>query len=114
MHRCQAGNFLFTLVILCTLFACVPVEEKTEVPFDISLQNDAVRRVYGMQISQNKDSLLLYLQSDDASIRYAVARAFASYHDSTALDALLPLLMDQNGKVRAMAAEAIGLLGSRK
>ncbi|HUR31290.1 MAG TPA: peptidylprolyl isomerase [Saprospiraceae bacterium] len=112
-HR-QPGNFFSIIVFLITIVACVPVEEKIDAPFDISLQNDAVRKVYGMQIRQDRDSLVLYIKSDDPSVRYAVAKAFASFHDSTVLDILLPLLQDTNGKVRAMAAQAVGLIGSRK
>lgn len=94
------------------IVGCVPVEKKVESPFDISFQNESIRNIYGMQIRQEKDSLLLYILNDDPSIRYAVARAFASFQDSTVLPSLLPLLTDENGQVRAMAAYAVGQIGS--
>jgi len=113
MSNCQPGIFLL-VIFYVTIAACVPVEEKIESPFDISFKNKVVRDIYNLQTNQEKDSLLFYAQNEDPSIRYAIARAFASYSDSTALDQLLPLLSDQNGEVRAMAAEAIGLLGMTK
>src|SRR5688572_26973947 len=112
MRICQAGKLLS--ILLFFIVACVPVEEKKETPFDTSFTNADVRHVYQLQAKQLKDSLLLLLSSEDPSLRYAAARAFASFQDSTALDRLLPLLMDSNGKVRAMAAQAVGLIGNHK
>ena len=110
MSRCDPGILLISILFL-SVVACVPVEEKVESPFDISLKNKPIRDIYRLQARQDKDSLLYYIQHEDPSIRYAVARAFASYQDTTILDRLLPLLTDPNGDVRAMAAEAVGLIG---
>lgn len=101
-------------VFIVSYLACVPVEQRNEVPFDVRLSSSSVRSVYALQVSQQKDSLLSYIGDEDPSIRYAVARALASFQDSTALDALLPLLKDPDSRVRAMAAEAIGLMGSSR
>jgi len=106
------NDFLIYIVFILMLAGCVPVEEKIPAPFDTSLRQEDVRKIYGMQTRQEKDSLLLNIKSDDPSIRYAVARAFASFQDSTVLDALFPLLTDKQGQVRAMAAIAIGQIGS--
>lgn len=111
MSNWQPGSLFINIVLFISIAACVPVEEKIEAPFDTSLKNQSVRHIYMLQIRQEKDSLLQYIKSDEPSIRYAVARALASFHDSTSLEALLPLLQDANGKVRAMAAEAVGLMG---
>jgi cyclophilin family peptidyl-prolyl cis-trans isomerase/HEAT repeat protein len=108
----KSSWILFAFVLL--LSACVPVEEKLPAPFDTSLRNEAVRKIYEMQRRQDKDSLRFYIKSDDPSIRYAVARAFASIQDSSSLDLLLPLLNDPQVQVRAMAAEAVGQIGSSK
>lgn len=97
--------------ILLLLAACVPVEEKQKIPFDISSAQPKIRQVFDLQNGQEKDSLLLLLTSEDPSIRYAAARAFASFQDTSALPALLPLLTDENGEVRRMAAFAVGQLG---
>ncbi|MEO5905873.1 MAG: HEAT repeat domain-containing protein, partial [Saprospiraceae bacterium] len=106
-----SGNAVFLWLILA-IVSCVPVEEKVEAPFDISFQNEVVRNIYQMQMRQEKDSLILYLQSEDPSVRYAAARAFASFQDSSSFQSLLPLLQDPNSQVRAMAAYAVGQLGS--
>lgn len=92
--------------------ACVPVEEKVEAAFDISFTNPAIRHVYDLQNRQVRDSLIMMLTSEDPSLRYAAARAFASFQDTTALKALESLLQDPNGKIRMMAAVAIGQLGA--
>jgi cyclophilin family peptidyl-prolyl cis-trans isomerase/HEAT repeat protein len=107
----QRNILLVLLVSAVTWDGCVPVEEKKEIPFDISIQNPSVRHIYQLQIRQDSDSLKYYLADEDPSVRFAVARAFASFQDTNALTALLPLLMDPHGKVRAMAAQAVGLLG---
>ena len=103
---------LFIISFLVAVMACVPVDEKKEVQFDIGLENSLIRRIYNMQTRHDKDSLLLFLQDADPSARFAAARAFASFHDTTVLDLLYPLLKDPDGRVRAMAAEAVGLIGS--
>ncbi len=114
MQKFRTDLAFIIVLFLVSIGACVPVQEKKETPFDPSLGNVSVRHIYNLQIRQQRDSLLFYLKNDDPSIRYAVARAFASFHDSTVMNELLPLLADPNGNVRAMAAEAIGLMGSSK
>src|SRR4030095_5867078 len=114
MERWWKNSFVICFVYLLFMGSCVPVEEKIPAPFDTSLHQPGVRSIYEMQTKQQKDSLLLKIKSDDPSIRYAVARAFASYQDSTVLDALLPLLPDQHSQVRAMAAFAVGQIGSSR
>lgn len=110
---CKCG--FFSIIFFSLLLpGCVPVEEKIPAPFDTSIHQPGIRRIYGMQTRQEKDSLLLNLKSDDPSIRYAAARAFASIQDSSVVDALLPLLTDKQGQVRAMAAIAIGQIGSSR
>jgi cyclophilin family peptidyl-prolyl cis-trans isomerase/HEAT repeat protein len=105
-------GILVMLGLALMVGACVPVEEKTEVPFDISATQSKIRNVFDLQNEQDRDSLILLLASEDPSLRYAAARAFASYQDTSALKALLPLLQDAQGKVRMMAAVAIGQLGA--
>jgi len=112
-NRCHRGHFLHIALILMVA-ACVPVEEKIPLPFNTSLQQESLRKIYRMQTNQQKDSLLYYLKSEDPSIRYAAARAFASFQDSTSLESLFPLLTDQQGQVRAMAAIAVGQIGSHR
>ena len=92
--------------------ACVPVEEKAKKTFDINANTEALHEVADLEIKQDKDSLVLLLKSDDPTLRYAAAKAFASYRDSTALVALFPLLGDPQQQIRSIAAFAIGQIGS--
>jgi len=103
---------LLSLGILLLLSACVPVEKKVPVPFDVGLNQKKIRHVLELQNAQDKDSLVMLLTSDDPSLRYAAARAFASFQDTSVLSALLPLLQDVQGEVRMMAAFAVGQMGS--
>jgi len=92
--------------------SCVPVEEKVQAPFDAQLNSQDIRHTYDLQNKQDKDSLIQLLKSENPSTRYAAARAFASFRDSTALPALFPLLNDPQQQIRVMAAFAIGQIGS--
>ena len=100
------SGFLMLILFILAIAGCVPAEEKIPAAFETSIRQESVRKIYEMQARQEKDSPLISLQSDDPSIRYAAARAFCSFQDSSALDALFPLLMDKQGQVRAMAAMA--------
>lgn len=112
MHTWYRGILSIPIGILLLLAACVPVEEKVVVPFDVNPAQPKIRQVFDLQNAQNKDSLVLLLSSEDPSLRYAAARAFASFQDTSALKALLPLLLDAESRVRMMAAVAVGQLGS--
>jgi cyclophilin family peptidyl-prolyl cis-trans isomerase/HEAT repeat protein len=100
-----------SVCITLLLGACVPVEEKVEIPFDASINLSKIQHTFDLQNAQQSDSLITLLSSEDPSLRYAAARAFASFQDTSALQAVLPLLLDKQGEVRMMAALAIGQLG---
>jgi cyclophilin family peptidyl-prolyl cis-trans isomerase/HEAT repeat protein/DNA-binding phage protein len=108
------GMLVIMTGIALLFTACVPVEEKVQVPFDINPAQPKIRMVFDLQNDQNKDSLIMLLANEDPALRYAAARAFASFQDTSALEALLPLLMDAEGQVRMMAAIAVGQLGTSK
>lgn len=112
MNRWIKGLGFLCLYMCWLMTSCVPVEEKVKTPFDDHLSAAAIRQGYNLQNEQNKDSLVLMLKSDDPSARFAAARAFASFRDSSALPALFPLLSDPQQRIREMAAFAIGQIGS--
>ncbi|HJW29412.1 MAG TPA: HEAT repeat domain-containing protein, partial [Saprospiraceae bacterium] len=101
-------------ILILAVMSCVPAEEKVQAPFDVRLNLPSIRKVYNLQNKQDRDSLVMMLKSDDPSNRFAAARAFASFRDSTILPALLPLLADPQQQIRAMAAYAIGQIGSSR
>ena len=114
MNNRFQGVLYYILGILFMLSACVPVEKKVQSPFDISISQSKIRHVFDLQNEQDKDSLVLLLTSDDPSLRYAALRAFASYQDTSVLNAIIPLLLDPQGEVRMMAAYTVGQMGSTK
>lgn len=102
----------FSAGILLLAGSCVPVEEKIELPFNVTIDLSQIQNTFDLQNRQELDSLMLLLTSEDPSLQYAAARAFASYQDTSALKGLIPLLQNNQGQVRMMAAQAIGQLGS--
>lgn len=66
-------------------------------------------RIHDLADRRATDSLLVYLDSPEASYRSEAARAFASVQDSLASEALGALLLnDPSAQVRAAAAHALG------
>jgi cyclophilin family peptidyl-prolyl cis-trans isomerase/HEAT repeat protein len=114
MNKGRHRKAIFFFSVVSLLSACIPVEEKVPEPFDYSNAHPGVRQVSELQNEQGRDSLILLLSSDNPSLRYAAARAFVSYQDTTVLSSLIPLLSDPHGQVRMMAAMAVGQLGSSK
>ncbi len=112
MKKCIDALGLACIGWCLAMVSCVPVEEKVQTPFDISLSSPVIRHAYDLQNKQDRDSLIFLLKSEDPTSRYAAARAFASFCDSSALPALFPLLNDPQQQIRAMAAFAIGQIGS--
>lgn len=109
-HRTIGILFFFLL----GMAACVPVEEKQPIGFDAGMSRPEIRQVIHLQNAQDRDSLLALLTSDDPALRFAAARAFASFQDTTVLSALLPLLTDPDGRIRAVTAYTVGQLGSQQ
>lgn len=112
MNYCRCGGLLFILILFFSTWSCVPVEEEQEAVFDVSFQNPRIREIYDLQVRQQGDSLITFLSHEDPSIRYAAVRAFASFQDTSRLESILPLLQDNNVEIRAMAAYAVGQIGS--
>lgn len=111
--RSNVPGWIIAMACIAVI-SCVPVEEKKAIPFDVHLDQAIIRNVYNLQQEQDRDSLLVLLASEDPSARYAAARAFASFQDSSALQAIIPLLSDPQQQIRSIAAYAIGQLGSNK
>jgi cyclophilin family peptidyl-prolyl cis-trans isomerase/HEAT repeat protein len=64
------------------------------------------------QRSLGNGKLVSYLQHRDRDLRYRAAIALANIQDTTTIDVLLPLLLDEDLQVRAAAAFALGQIGS--
>lgn len=107
----------FLLALSLLAFACTPPEYSAKrkkadpgsVNFDLHDLN--VQRLYNLRDERRTDSLLLYLQSKEATLRYLAALSFASSRDSLGIDALVPLLQDGVEEVRIAAAFSLGQIG---
>lgn len=64
------------------------------------------------QRSLGNGKLLSYLSNKETNLRYRAALALADLQDSSTITPLLPLLNDNEPKVRAVAAFALGQIGS--
>lgn len=112
--------YIAKLFILLTLFlsACVPpgTDKKngTNTKVSVDLTNKQVQRVFDFRERHIKDSLLVYLKSPDATLRYVAALSFTSIGDSTVVQPLSALLRDPVDEVRIAAAFALGQTGARQ
>ena len=105
---------LLLLLLLVWGSGCTPpgnvVEEDRELQLDFA--DPELRRVADLQDRLQVDSLLSYLRSSRAEVRYLSARAFGSLKgDSTVVEPLAHLLDDPILDVRTMAAYALGQQG---
>ena len=121
-HRSLSPFFkksLLPLLWLCGLLAfvaCTPPElspkeiKKGEVNLD--LRNRSVQQIYTLRDQRKTDSLALFLQSPEATLRYLAALSFASVRDSNVVGRLTPLLHDPVEDVRLATAFALGQIGN--
>lgn len=107
------------LATCCLLLptACQPPEynQKKEPEIgkvNLDLRNKKVQLLYNLRDKRNTDSLLLFLNDRDVTLRYLAALSFASVRDTNAITALAPLLNDPVEDVRVAAAFSLGQIGS--
>lgn len=109
-------QFTLLLYILLTgiifLSGCVPVSEKKKEADEFQVNMESMRPIYTLGLHQRTDSLIHALSSENSLDRYAAAIAFISFQDTAAIGGLLKLLSDPNGEIRAVAATALGQIGS--
>lgn len=108
----------FAIALLCFVSGCVPPDtNKKKTSSDkvvIDLTNKNIQRLYDFRDLRRADSLLVYLKSPEATLRYIAALSFASFGDSTHVEPLSALLNDDVEEVRVAAAFALGQTGSLK
>lgn len=104
-------------LLLLSIIACQPPEfNKTKAvevgKVNLDLRNKQVQQLYTLRDKRHTDSLLLFLNNDDVTLRYLAALSFASVRDTNAITALIPLLKDPSEEVRTATALALGQIGS--
>jgi cyclophilin family peptidyl-prolyl cis-trans isomerase/HEAT repeat protein len=108
-------RLLFLLLIAGYLLQCTPPPppgaSKTG-RVNLDLRDPLVQKLYNFRDERKVDSLRRYLGDKDATLRYLAALSFASFRDTTAIPALLPLLRDTVEDVRIAAAFSLGQTGS--
>ncbi len=104
------------LCSLSLLISCVPPEQKRQAKqaIKLDLSDAGVQHIYNLRDQGRTDSLLRYLNNEDATLRYLAALSFASVRDSNAVEPLVPLLQDPLEEVRVAAAFALGQIGAAR
>ena len=98
------------MAIACN--ACLPPPtEEISTTISGDFKDPKVKMVLDLQDRQQTDSLLLLLNSKDATTRYWAAMAFASIKDKNAIDTLAKLLHDRLDSVKVAAAYSLGQIG---
>ncbi len=104
---------LSILGLLLFFSACMPPQPPSkEVVFVDYNQSETQRKLLDFQDRLMSDSVAIYLNSNDPTLRYLAARAFASIPLGNNEEALLNLLQDTVKQISAMAAYAIGQTGN--
>lgn len=111
----SALGFAFLLMLWCCTPPGYGEKEKNSGVVNIDLRDKTVRKMYEFGDARKADSLLRYLNTPDATLRYIAALSFASMRDTTPsiIAALVPLLKDDVEEVRIAAAYALGQIGHK-
>ena len=109
-HKLFAG--LFLLYSFLFIVSCVPPEKK---PLDVSkidFSDETFRMIMNFQDKRETDSIIKYLNHENALYRYAALNSIVSIQDSGLVDMVVPKLKDEDPLVRETAAFALGLIGN--
>ncbi len=104
------------LVLWVALFihSCVPPTDHVNANLNLGFNDPEVRKVLQLQDKGLSDSIYPYFKHKNPGVRYAAVKAFASIRSENALDSVVNMLKDPVLEVRAMAAYALGQIGSPK
>lgn len=107
---------IFLFLAFLSIIACQPPEfnQKKEVEIgkvELNLRDKQVQVIYNLRDRHKTDSLMLFLQNRNVTLRYLAALSFASNRDTNAINALAPLLQDPSEDVRIAAAFSLGQIG---
>jgi cyclophilin family peptidyl-prolyl cis-trans isomerase/HEAT repeat protein len=103
-------------VLWVTLFfsACVPPTDHINANLNLGFNDADVKQVLQYQDRGMADSIYPYFLHKNPGVRYAAVKAFASIRSEASLDSVVKMLKDPVLEVRAMAAYALGQIGSAK
>jgi cyclophilin family peptidyl-prolyl cis-trans isomerase/HEAT repeat protein len=105
-------SFWAGILVLASQLACVPVKEENMSDIEFDITDTLQQKILDFQDYQITDSLIIWMQHQDATYRYLATRAFGSIKDHSELQALVERLDDEVMDVRLMAAYALGQSGN--
>lgn len=105
---------ILTIFYFLMFSSCVPDTSIKKTDISYTIDDAEVRNIFDLQDQQKINELYPYLKSDNPSLRYLAAMAFASIKNPVANDSLFTILKDPIEEVRSAAAYAIGQNGDNK
>jgi cyclophilin family peptidyl-prolyl cis-trans isomerase/HEAT repeat protein len=93
---------------------CVPPTGDVSTDIHVGYSDPKIREILEFQDKGNIDSLLAYLKNPNPGLRYAAIKGLSSIKDVNDLNPITELLDDPIEEIRAMAAYALGQIGSDK
>lgn len=103
---------IFLLYSFLFIFSCVPPEKKPLDDSQLDYSDEIFRKVMNFQDKRETDSIIKYIDHENALYRYAALKAIISVQDSAKLDLVIARLKDEDPLVRETAALALGLIGN--
>jgi len=106
-------NRILCFFVACFLIqSCVPGFDKDFEGVDMDLSQSEYQAAFKLQDEQKIDSLYALLQSDNPTLAYIAAQAFASIQEKKTIDSVAAQLNNIYPGVRGMSAFALGQIGS--
>lgn len=107
----RINHLFFWGLVLLFSYSCTPPETSVE-DIATNFEDPTLLKILDFQYEQNTDSLIRYMESPSANIRYHAALAFGSFQDSALLAPLSAHLSDPHPQVRGAVAFAVGQTGT--
>lgn len=100
--------YYFHLLIILSIFSCVPASDEIPTEVEYSVNNIEVQRAYNYQDKYQLDSVMMLFSDHDPTMRFIGANALSSHESSRGVDSLIKLLQDPSPLVKQAAAYALG------
>ncbi|MFZ1422241.1 MAG: peptidylprolyl isomerase [Saprospiraceae bacterium] len=105
----QSACYIIFGILICLFYnSCFPPNDEAITKLEYSFNDPEVRQLLDSKDKHQKDTLLLFLKHEKASLRYLAALSFASFRDSTVIPELSQLLNDPVEGVKQAAVYSLG------
>jgi cyclophilin family peptidyl-prolyl cis-trans isomerase len=113
MSKTSFRIFYFLLAgWIVQITSCVPPADNLSTELHLGFQDPTIKLIAEYQDQGKVDSLYKYLKNPLPGVRYAAVKAFASINQVDNLDPVVAMMEDPVIEIRAMAAFALGQIGS--